>query len=78
MVKGSGWDAEIRDQKGADEEMCWLWWWLGGGVGGRFSEAERWRSVTAPDSGYQQLTHSAKQPVARKRPQVALFYTSVG
>lgn len=70
MVKGPGWDSETRDQKGAEEET----WRLGGGV----SEAERRRSVTVPDSGYQQLTHSAKQPVARKRPQEALFYTSVG
>lgn len=29
MVKGSGWDAEIRDQKGAEEEM-----WRGGRKGG--------------------------------------------
>lgn len=37
-----------------------------GYVGGKNpTEAKRWRSVALADSGYQQPTHDAKQPMLR-------------
>lgn len=57
---------EVKGNEGRQEER-----WQGRSEGGiamwgkKHTEAERWRSVAAADSGYQQPTRSAKQPVLR-------------